>query len=63
VLLASVVTPKDGAVLSMFESYDDSPAISSADLEALLTDSRLTWLTDPAVNEAGEAVDMREAAG
>lgn len=63
VLLGSVVTPEDGAVLSMFESYDDSPAISSADLEALLTDSRLTWLTDPAVNEAGEAVDMREATG
>ena len=63
VLLGSVVTPEDGAVLSMFESYDGSPEISSADLEALITDSRLTWLTDPAVNEAGEAVDMHEANG
>jgi hypothetical protein len=63
VLSGAVVTPEDGAVLSMYESYDDSPAISGADLEALLTDPRLTWLTDPAVNEAGDAVDVKEITG
>lgn len=62
-IVGSVFTPDDGAVLSMYQSYDDSPAISRADLEALLVDPWLRWLTDPAVNDAGEAVDVKEVTG
>ena len=29
----------------------------------MVTDPRLTWLTDPALNEAGEAVDLKEVTG
>lgn len=52
------VTPEDGGALAMYESYDDSPAVSAKDLEDLLTDPRLTWLIDPAVNKAGEDIDV-----
>lgn len=53
------VTPDDGAALAMYESSDDSPAVSTSDLDALLSDPRLTWLTDPSVNEAGQDIDVR----
>src|ERR687890_611322 len=38
VISGSAITKKDGGVLALYESYDDSPAISVADLEDLLTD-------------------------
>ncbi len=63
VVSASAVTAEDGAVLALYESYDDTPAISAAELEELATDPRLTWRTDPAVNEAGESIDIRRIDG
>jgi hypothetical protein len=62
-LMGTVITPEAGAVGAMYESYDDSPAISMGELEELLTDPRLTWFTDPEVNRAGEAVDLKEVTG
>ncbi len=59
VISGTAITPEDGGALAMYESYDDSPAVSVADLEDLLTDPRLTWLTDPAVNEAGEGIRVQ----
>lgn len=61
--MGSVITPGDGAAMAMYESYDDSPAVSVADLEDLLSDPRLTWLTDPEVNESGETVDLEVISG
>lgn len=62
-VMSSVVTPEDGAAIAIYESYDDSPTISVAQLEAMLTDPRLTWLTNPALRKAGEAVDLKEVTG
>lgn len=59
VVSGSAITPENGGALAMYESYDDTPAVSATDLEALLTDPRLAWLTDPAVNEAGENIDVK----
>ena len=63
VISGTAITPKDGGALVMYESYDDSPVLSVAELEDLLTDARLTWLTDPVVNEAGEEIDVKESTG
>ncbi len=63
VISGTAVTPREGGVLAMYESYDDSPAVSVADLEELLTDPRLTWHTDAAVNLAGEEIDVRKIGG
>lgn len=63
VISGTAITPEDGGALAMYESYDDSPAVSVADLEDLLTDPRLTWLTDPVVNKAGEDIDVKESTG
>jgi hypothetical protein len=63
VMSGSAITPEDGGALALYESYDDSPAITMADLEDLLTDPRLSWLTDPAVNQAGAKIDLKEITG
>jgi len=62
-LMGSVITPNAGAAMAMYESYDDSPVISVDELEDVLSDPRLTWLTDPQVNEAGETVDLKVITG
>jgi len=62
-LWGSVITPDAGAAMAMYESYDDSPAITVAELEDMLSDPRLTWLTDPEVNESGETVDLKVITG
>lgn len=62
-LMGTAITAEEGGVMAMYESYDDSPAISVAELEELLSDPRLTWLTDPEVNKAGEAVALKEVTG
>lgn len=63
VISSTAVTQEDGTGMAMYESYDDSPAVSGAEMEAILTDPRLTWLTDPAVNEAGQDVTVKERTG
>ncbi len=40
-----------------------SPPIDARDLEGILSDPRLTGLTDPAVNEAGKDVDVEQLTG
>ena len=62
-LMGSAITPDAGAAMAMYESYDDSPAISVAELEDLLSDPRLTWLTDTEVNDSGETVDLKVITG
>ena len=62
-LMGSVITADAGAAMAMYESYDDSPALSVATLENMLSDPRLTWLTDPEVNASGEGVDLKVITG
>ena len=63
VISVGAITLEDGGALVMYESYDDSPAVGVTDLEDLITDPRLAWLTDPVVNEAGEDIDVTATAG
>lgn len=63
VVFGTAISPENGAAMAMYESYDDSPAVSAEELEDMLTDPRLAWLTDPAVNEAGEDVNVKELTG
>lgn len=59
-----VSTSPDGSVaLAMYESYDRSPAVSVADVDDLLSDRRLTWRTDPTVNDAGRDIKVRNLGG
>jgi hypothetical protein len=63
VLSGTAITPGDGAAIAMLEIYDKTPAVSAADIEDLLSDPRLTWLTDVAVNRAGEDVAVKRITG
>ena len=63
VLSGTAITAGDGAALAMYEIYDKSPAVSAADIEDLLIDPRLTWLTEVAVNKAGEDVAVKKMTG
>jgi hypothetical protein len=63
VVFGTATTRENGTAMAMYESYDDSPSVSVADLDSILTDPRLTWLTDPALNEAGEDVHVKESTG
>jgi hypothetical protein len=63
VLSGTAVTAGDGAAMAMYESYDKSPAVSAADIEDVLSDPRLTWLTEVAVNKAGEDVTVKKLTG
>jgi hypothetical protein len=63
VVYGTAVTRDAGAAMAMYESYDDTPAVSAADLDGILTDPRLSWLTQPALNEAGEDVDVKKLEG
>ena len=63
VVFGTAVRPDDGAAMAMYESHDDSPAVSTAEIEAVLTDPRLTWLTEPQVNRAGADVDLERLGG
>ena len=63
VISGTAIAPEDGGALVMYENYDDSPTVSVADLEDLLTDPQLTWLTNPAVNKAGEDIDVKDSTG
>lgn len=63
VLYATVAPPAGGATMAMYESYDASPPLGATDLARIVTDPRLSWLTDPAVNRAGEKVEIRDLEG
>jgi hypothetical protein len=56
-------SPDGSVALAMYESYDPSPAVTVADLERLLSDRRLRWRTDPAVNAAGRRLAVRRLTG
>lgn len=64
VVVGGMAAKPDGSgVLVMYESYDASPPVGIRDIERLLADRRLTWQTDPAVNEAGRAIKIRKLDG
>lgn len=60
VLYATAAPPGGGATMAMYESYDASPPLGATDLARIVTDPRLSWLTDPTVNRAGERVEISD---
>ena len=63
VISGTAITAGDGAAMAMYEGYDKSPGVSAADIEEVVSDSRLTWLTEAAVNKAGEDVAVKKLTG
>ena len=64
IVVAGTSHAPDGSVaLAMYESYDALPAVSAADLDRLLSDRRLRWRTESAVNKAGRDLDVRRLTG
>jgi hypothetical protein len=54
----------DGSVaMALYESYDRSAPITVADVDKLLSDPRLIWMTDPAVNAAGKGLHVPRLRG
>ena len=56
--LLAVSTSDAGAVIAMYESYDRTPPLDTEDLVDLLSEPRLGWMTDPAVNRAGADIEV-----
>lgn len=60
VLYGTAVSKAGGARMAMYESYDATAPVSPTQLEELLTDPRLVWMTDAAVNTAGKDITIRK---
>lgn len=56
VLMASALNPGQRMALAMYESYTQTIPVSQERLMDLMSDPRLAWLTDPALNEAGQDI-------
>lgn len=56
--LLAASTSDAGAVIAMYESYDRTPPLDTEDLVDLLSEPRLAWMTDPAVNRAGAEIEV-----
>ena len=55
--------PDKSVAMVMYESYDKAAPITVSDVDKLLSDPRLTWMTDPAVNAAGNGLKIKELDG
>jgi hypothetical protein len=63
-VVTGVAGAPDGSVtMAMYESYDRSAPITVSDIDRLLSDPRLTWMTDPATNAAGEGLHVPRLRG
>ena len=52
--------PDKSVAMVMYESYDKDAPITVSDVDQLLSDPRLTWMTDPAVNAAGNGLKIKK---
>ena len=60
-VVAGTAAAADKSVaMVMYESYSKSAPISVTDVDKLLSDPRLTWMTDPAVNAAGKNLKIEK---
>jgi hypothetical protein len=63
VITGMAAAPDKSAAIVMYESYDKTAPISVPDVDSLLSDPQLTWMTDPAVNAAGTGLKIRKLRG
>ena len=60
-MVSGIAAAADKSVaMVMYESYTKNAAISVTDVDKLLSDPRLTWMTDPAVNAAGKNLKIEK---
>ena len=63
-VVSGIAAAADKSVaMVMYESYTKSAPISVTDIDKLLSDPRLTWMTDPAVNAAGKNLKLEKLRG
>ena len=55
--------PDKGVAMVMYESYDKTAPIGVTDVDKLLSDPRLNWMTDHAVNAAGQDLTIEKLGG
>lgn len=63
VLMGLAAEPEGRLATAMYESYTPAVAVVPEDLLALMADERLTWMTDPALNDAGRDINVRPLRG
>lgn len=60
-VVSGIAAAADKSVaMVMYESYSKNAPISVTDVDKLLSDPRLTWMTDPAVNAAGKNLKIEK---
>ena len=57
------VAPDKSTTIAMYESYDKTAPISVTEVDKLLSDPRMAWMTDPATNEAGNSLQIKKLRG
>ena len=57
------VGPGKSTTMAMYESYDKTAPISVAEVDKLLSDTRMAWMTDPATNKAGNSLKIEKLRG
>jgi len=58
----SVAADKSSA-MAMYESYDKTAPVSVTEVDGLLSDPRMAWMTDPATNKAGKSLKIKKLRG
>lgn len=63
-VLSGFAAGNDGRLATaMYETYTATVSVDPDDLLALIADERLAWSTDPAVNDAGQDIEVRRLTG
>ena len=57
------VAPDKSTAMAMYESYDKTAPISVTEVDKLLSDPRMAWMTDPATNKAGNSLQIKKLRG
>ena len=57
------VAPDKSTTMAMYESYDKTPQLTVTELDKLLSDPRMAWMTDPATNKAGHSIKIEKVQG
>jgi len=57
------VAPDKSTTMAMYESYDKTPQLTVSELDKLLSDPRMAWMTDPATNKASNSIKIKKLRG
>ena len=57
------VAPDKSTTMAMYESYDKTGQLTVTEVNELLSDPRMAWMTDPATNKAGNSIKIEKLRG